>query len=54
MYIVCCVAIMARKIKAEGSRSARWCAIKLEVAGREDKEASEQSSGSKGVSDAGG
>lgn len=45
---------MARKIKAEGSRSARWCIFKLEVAGREDKEVPEQSSGSKGVSDAGG
>lgn len=41
---------MARKIKAEGSRSARWHIIKLKVAGREDKEASEQSSGSEGVS----
>lgn len=46
--------MMARKIKAEGSRSARWHVIKLEVAGGEDKEASEQSSGGEGLSGAGG
>lgn len=41
--IVCRVAIIGRQIKAEGGRSARWHVIKLEVAGREDDKAFEQS-----------
>lgn len=39
--------------KGRSSRIARWRIIKLEVAGRED-EAAGESSGSRGVSDAGG